>query len=133
MFFLRYTTTANEDLERNASYHGSGMSQNEAKINEIASAFGCAETDIVLLDNGIHSKGVANNDMCYFQKLVGLCGFELDAETLEEAIEEANEFYFNNVYNSELMGDMITIFEGDYLGGNIEGCFFNAEKIVFSK
>lgn len=133
MFFLRYTATAKEDLERNASFHASGLSEEDTTIEKIAASFECDEEDIILLDNGLYANGVENGDMCYFQKLKGLCGFELEATNLKDAIKEAEDFHFNEVYNSDSMGDIITIFEGEYLDSNIEGCFFNAEKIVYSK
>ena len=131
MFFLRYTNTANTDLERGTSYHSSGISETESTKSRIAEAFSCNEDDVVLLDNGAFNKGVENGDMCYFQALGGLCGFELTSSNLEDAIEEAGDFYYNSVYNSKTMGDMITIFEGDYLEGNEEGCLFIAKKLFF--
>lgn len=131
-FFLRYTTTANEDLDRNASFHASGLSKQDSTFESVASLFGCDIEDVVLLDNGMYNNGVNNGDMCYFHQLQGLCGFELEAETLEEAIQEAKEFSFNEVYNSDTMGEIITIFEGEYIDENLEGCLFDAEKIVYN-
>lgn len=131
-YFLRYTTTANQDLERNASFHASGLSKQDSTLESVASLFGCDIEDVVLLDYGMYNNGVNNGDMCYFHQLEGLCGFELEAETLEEAIVEAKEFSFNEVYNSDSMGEIITIFEGEYIDENLEGCLFDAEKIVYN-
>jgi hypothetical protein len=132
-YFLRYTETPKQDLKRNASFHASGLSKKDSTMKNIANLFGCEEDSIVLLDNGMYNNSIANGDMCYFHQLEGLCGFELEAETLEEAIEEAKEFGFNEVYNSDSMRDIITIFEGEYLDDNLEGCLFDAKKIVYNK
>ena len=132
-YFLRYTQNAQLDLERNSSFHASGLSEKDSTTENIASLFECEIEDVILLDNGIYNDGVSNGDMCYFHQLEGLCGFELEADTIEEAIEEANDFGFNEVYNSDSMGDIVTIFEGEYLDENLEGCLFDAEKIVYNK
>ena len=76
-FFLRYTNTANEDLERGTSINASGLGVNDCSKEDVALMFNCDETMIDVVDG------------CFVQVLNGLCGYELDAETIEEAIEEA--------------------------------------------
>ena len=75
-YFLRYTDTATEDLERSTSINASDFC---GSIEEAAAMFGC-EVDMIELING-----------SYCQVLNGLCGYELSAESLEDAIEEVNE------------------------------------------
>ena len=76
-FFLRYTNTANDDLERGTSVNASDLNVNEISKEDAASMFGCDE-EMIEEVNG-----------CWFQILNGICGYELEAETIEEAIEEA--------------------------------------------
>jgi len=131
-YFLRFTQTANEDLERNASYHASGIPEEEMSIEDMASMFDCEEEDIILLDYGIYFRNIENGNMCYFQRLNGLCGFELESENLEDAIKEAENFYFNSVYNTADMIDF-SIFEGVYTDDCPEGIVFDAENILYTK
>ena len=128
-YFLRYTETANEDLNRNASFHASGLNESDASIEDVAAMFDCDEDEITMLDNGIYNNNIANEDFCYFQKLDGLCGFELESTNLEDAKKEIENHNFNSVYNSESMNGLSVIFEGLFIAENEEGCLFNAEKI----
>lgn len=77
-YFLRYTDTATEDLERGTSVNASDLDVNETSKECAASMFGCDE-DMIKEING-----------CWFQILDGLCGYELESETIEDAIEEAS-------------------------------------------
>lgn len=61
----------------------------------------------------------------------GLCGFELEAETLEEAIEEVKEFSWNYVYNFKSMGDIACIFTGEDVDTVPDGDVFEAEELVW--
>lgn len=131
-YFLRFTETAKADLDRNSSFHASGISENDITIEDAASMFDCDEDEIILLDYGIYSNNKENGDLCYFQKLDGLCGFELEVDNLEDAIEEAEDFNFNSVYNTSNMVNF-SIFEGDYAGDCPEGAVFNAENILYTK
>lgn len=130
-FFLRYTSNPQADLERGESYHASGISENQCSKIDISEMFGCCEDDIILLDNGLFNNGKENGDMCYFQKLDGLCGFELLATTIEDAIEEAKKFQFNAVYNSQSMGDIVCVFEGQQAGHCEEGVLFTPFSLVY--
>jgi len=78
-YFLRYTNTANEDLERGTSVNASDLDVNEISKSDAASMFGC-EAEMIEEVNG-----------CWFQILNGLCGYQLEADTIEDAIEEAKE------------------------------------------
>ena len=75
-YFLRYTNIANEDLERGTSINASDF---QGSIEDAAEMFGC-DVDMIKMING-----------SYCQVLNGLCGYELSAESLEDAIEEVNE------------------------------------------
>ena len=133
MFFLRYTNSPEEDLNRNASFHASGISKDDSTIESMSEAFDCDEESIVLLDNGLYANGIPDGDVCYFQKLDGLCGFQLESNNLDDAINEAHKFRFNGVYNSEDMNSVIVIFKGSFIESNQEGCLFDAKKIVYKK
>lgn len=82
MYYLRFTNTATEDLERGTSVNASDLNVNEISKEDAASMFGCEEDSIEEV-NG-----------CWFQILDGICGYELESETLEDAIEEVNERNF---------------------------------------
>lgn len=82
MYYLRFTNTATEDLERGTSIHCSDLDVNEITKSDAASMFGCEEDSI----------GIFNNTWAHI--LDGLCGYSLDAENLEDAIEEVNERTF---------------------------------------
>lgn len=96
-YFLRFTETAKEDLERGTSIHASDLSINACSTEEAAEIFGCN------VDN------VGEFNECYCQILDGICGYTLNAETLEEAIEEVGE----NSYQFEFVGKAV-IFTGRY-------------------
>ena len=40
-YFLRYTENANEDLERNESYHASGLNEKDCTIDDVAAMSDC--------------------------------------------------------------------------------------------
>lgn len=86
MFFVRFTTNANKDLERGQSFHATDFAKGEIKKSRLAEMMGCEKDDIKIIDKR------------FVQMLDGLCGFELEAETLEEAIEEVEDSL--NIHNS---------------------------------
>lgn len=96
-YFLRFTETAQNDLERGTSIHASDLSINDFTPEQAAESFGC-DVDSVGEFNG-----------CYCQILDGICGYTLNAETLEEAIEEVE----GNSYQFEFVGKAV-IFTGRY-------------------
>ena len=78
-FFLRFTTEAREDLQRGQSMHATSFAEGEITIERLAEMMDCDEDDIEVVCGH------------YVQMLEGLCGFELEAENIEEAIEEVEE------------------------------------------
>lgn len=86
-FFLRFTPTPDLDLERGTSYHETPWDEDERTIEEVAEACDCPVDSIEAFD--FRGRGVNT----YMQALGGLCGFELEAQTLEDAIKEAEDKY----------------------------------------
>jgi hypothetical protein len=86
------------------------------KKNLLQVFFDCEVEEIEVVEDGY-----------YVQVLSGLCGFELEPDSLEDAIEEAKSFRYNSVYNSVDMKKW-TIYEGKYNDDCPEGCLFNAKK-----
>ena len=81
-YFLRFTNTPEADLERGTSLHLSDFRKGEIKKSKLAEMFGCEKSDIVVYE-GL---------LC--QSLDGLCGYELEADNLGDAIDEVNEGKF---------------------------------------
>lgn len=77
MYFLRYTNTATEDLERGTSINSSDFSASEISRERVAEMFGCDAEEVQEI----------NGTWC--QVLDGLCGYQLEADNLEDAIEES--------------------------------------------
>jgi len=96
-YFLRFTNTANDDLKRGTSLHFSDLEASEVSKSRAAEMFNC-ETSEVKKVNGL-----------WCQVLDGLCGYLLEASTLEEAIEEVRE----GGYQFEFVGRPV-IFSGKY-------------------
>lgn len=111
-FFLRYTEQAQKDLKRGTSVHPSDITDKKTAIEVLGG-------DIAKV-NGF-----------WCQVIDGLCGFELDAEDLEEAIEEAQD-HRCGAYDFRSMGKMAVIFEGEITSADVpEGCAFNPSKIAY--
>ncbi len=96
-YFLRFTETAKKDLKRATSLHHTGYDKTICNKARMAELLGCDASSVKLL-NGL-----------YVQVLDGLCGYLLEAETLEEALEEVE----NNTYQFEEIGKAV-IFTGRY-------------------
>lgn len=96
-YFLRFTNTANQDLERGTSVNWSDYKVGTIKPKKVAELFGCDEDNIGEFEGN------------YCQVLNGLCGYELEANTLEEAIEEVED----NAYQFSYVGKAV-IFSGKY-------------------
>lgn len=75
-YFLRYTDTASEDLERGTSINASDFI---GSAEEAAEMFGCDVDSIELIKGS------------YCQVLNGLCGYELESDNLKDAIDEVME------------------------------------------
>lgn len=107
MFFLRFTDTANEDLQRGTSLNHSGL-DSSFSIESVAELFGCDSDSVELLDG------------LYVQVLNGLCGYQLESDNLEDAIEEVkdNNYQFSNVgnaviFNGKYSSDSTFVADGD--------------------
>jgi hypothetical protein len=114
-YFVRFTNTATEDLNRGTSVNASDLNANEISKEDAAAMFGCDESSIEEVDG------------CWFQILDGICGYELDADNLEDAIEEVKD----NKYQFEFVGRPV-IFKGEYASDSkyvADGILFNAESI----
>jgi hypothetical protein len=132
-YFLRYTATPEQDVERGTSLHLTGIlvgqpstwnDEDERSEEEIlAEAYDLNADDIIVAE--------INGQPMYAQELSGLCAFELEAETLEDAIEEAKSFRYNDVYNSESMGDLVVVFAGEHEGDCPEGCVFTPSSVAY--
>lgn len=94
MYYLRFTDTAKEDLERGTSLKHSGLDSSK-NIESVAELFGCDADSIELFDG------------LYVQILNGLYGYELQYDILKYAIEEVD----NNYYQFSNVGKA-TIFNG---------------------
>lgn len=101
MYYLRFTNTATEDLERGTSVNASDLNVNEISKEDASSMFGC-EIESIEEVNG-----------SWFQILDGICGYELESETLEDAIEEVSERNFQFSF----VGRPV-IFKGKYASGS---------------
>ena len=96
-YFLRFTNTAQHDLDRGTSIHASDLSINDFSTKQAAEIFGC----------DIDSVGEFNG--CYCQILDGICGYLLQSENLDEVIDEIKE----KKYQFEFVGNPV-IFTGKY-------------------
>lgn len=105
--YIRFTDTPKQDLQRNESYHLAGDICYE----------GCEWNDYL---------------KCFAQPLGGLCAYALDAETIEDAIEEAATFK-KDIFNAENDCDGYCIMIGEYVGDCPEGDVISASEIVFIK
>jgi len=114
-YFLRYTDTASEDLDRGTSVNASDLDVNEITKENAASMFGCEESEIKDVDGS------------WYQILDGICGYELEASTIEEAIEEVEEGSFQ----FDFVGKAI-IFEGKESDSSLvaDGDLFTPLSIV---
>lgn len=129
-YFIRYTENANLDFKRKCSVHNSdykvgevSMWNDEDERSEeeiLAEKWECEVSDVIV----IHGY--------YSQELQGLCAFELESTTEEEAIEEAASHHYNNVYNTT---DFPTyaVFAGRYVDDCPEGCLMIPSKLLTSK
>lgn len=112
-YFLRFTSTAEADLRRNVSYHSTGIRKEDATKKEVAEMLDCNVSAIKVL------KGY------YVQELNGLCAFEVEADSIEEAEESVEQYQNRYQY-----GESWAIFSGVYRGDCPEGCTFLATKIL---
>ena len=116
-YFLRFTQNPEQDIERGTSAHYSDLKVNETDQENAASLFGAEVEEIQDIEG------------YWCHVLDGLCGFQLQADTLEAAIEEVKDFEHNSVYSMQTMGDIATIFSGVYSNEVPEGCVFYPKKL----
>ena len=83
--YLRYTENPTEDLARNTSYHDLGFYQGED--SEIDAEYS-QKANVEVLDGR------------YVEVIGGLCGYLLEAETVEDAITEVKQHPVNFPYVS---------------------------------
>lgn len=116
--YLRYSEDIHKDIEKGHSFHYIGLDK-DYTVEEVASACNIDESDIEYNEEAKQ----------YVQVLSGLCAFEMESDNLEDAIEEAKEFTYNSVYNSQDM-PFWHILSGDYCGDCPEGeCIDNVELL----
>lgn len=121
-FYLRYSENIEKDIENGHSYHYTGLDKSDFKRkSEVAECL------------NIESSNVAYNKKVgqWVEELEGLCAFELESDNLDEAIEEAKDFRYNEVYNSEAM-PFWNILDANYVGECPEGDLISVNKLLFS-
>jgi hypothetical protein len=127
MLFLRSTNNSEKDLEGGYSYHQSDykvgtidwLEDGQTEKEFVANAFGCEEDDIEVAEDGY-----------YVQVLEGLCGYALESDNLEDAIEEIDDMIFDKM--ESINPDNIYIFEGKEIASDsvIEGTLFRPTKVL---
>lgn len=111
-YFLRYTEQPTKDLKRGTSVHPSDIIDKKTAIEVLG--------DDITKVNGF-----------WCQVIDGLCGFELEADNLEDAIEEVEDHRCGS-YDFRTMGKMAVIFEGEITSEDVpEGCAFNPKSIAY--
>jgi hypothetical protein len=112
MYFLRYTEQPKKDLERGTSVHPSDFTNKKEATEAIGG-------ELVKV-NGF-----------WCQVIDGLCGFELESDNIEDAIEEVEDHRCGS-YDFRSMGKMAVIFEGEITGEGVpDGCTFIPSKIAY--
>lgn len=129
-YFLRFTTDPLGDIERGTSYHLSDLKQGDIyddcgellegddEIEKVALLFGCDASEIEVFKNG-----------AFVQSLGGLCCFELEGNTIDDAIESAKNISSGS-YSFNTHCDMAYIFEGDYYDSCPEGAIMSNPKLI---
>lgn len=117
--YLRYTENIEKDVERGVSYHYTGLDK-DMTAEEVAEACNIEIDEIEYNEDARQ----------WVQVLSGLCAFQLEADNLEDAVEEAEEFEYNSVYNTRDMGPY-AIVEGDYAGECPEGDCISVTKVLY--
>jgi hypothetical protein len=123
-YFIRFTDNASADLQRGVSYHQTGFpigctTGYDIEVSEtewVSNAIGCEQGDIVTY-NGV-----------YLQELAGLCAFALDADNVEDAIEEAATFSCGIF---DVANDSYCIMSGTAVDTCPEGEVIRGKAVVF--
>lgn len=121
-FYLRYSQDIEKDIKNGVSYHYTDCMLGDS-VEDIEAATGLSIDQLEYNEDA----------RVWAYPLAGLCAFELDADNLEDAIEEAKNFYMNSVYNSKDM-PFFHILTGDYAPENsaVEGCCIKYAEVVYS-
>jgi hypothetical protein len=127
MLFIRSTNDAEKDLQGGYSYHQSDykagtidfLEEGQTEIEFVASIFHCDIDDIEIAE-----------DEYYVQVLEGLCGYALESDNLDDAIEEIDNMILEKMQGINV--DNIHIFEGREIFSNnvVEGTLFIATRIL---
>ena len=126
-YFLRFTAAADLDLARGTSYHETPWDEDERTIEEVADACDCSVDAIEVFD--FRGRGVNT----YMQALGGLCGFELEAETLEAAIEEVVASWSGtSAVGFSIAHTPWAIFQGSVEDQAPDGVVFYPSKLVYT-
>jgi len=116
-YFVRFTETAEEDIKRGYSYH--------------ATPYGVEDKNLLL--ETVEEEDIEEINGSLLVKLNGLCCFEIEANTEEEAVAYCNSKLFNEVIERKgNMGltDTYCLIEGNYTGDCIDGDLCKARKLV---
>lgn len=120
--YLRYSDNIQKDILKGVSYHYTDFNKSSYETAEEV-----AEVLNIPADEVVYNEDAGR----WVQELPGLCAFELDSNNLYDAIEEAKEFRFNSVYNSEDMQNW-HILDAHYVDDCPEGDVVEVEKVLYS-
>ena len=122
-FYIRYSDNIKKDIRKGYSMHYTDFDKKDFKTaKELAEALDIEDPETVIFNK---------DSKTWVQKLPGLCAFELEADNLEDAIEEAKQFEYNSVYNSEDM-PFWHILEGEYIDDCPEGEVIEVINLLYS-
>jgi hypothetical protein len=116
-YYIRYSEDICSDIERGFSRHYTGYDKRFSEEEMEGICNGELEFD----------EGIGQ----WVQKLPGLCAFELDAITECEAIEEAKQHHYSEVYNSN-NNISYHILRGDYVDDCPEGDVIDNVELIYS-
>lgn len=139
--YLRFSENIEADVERGTSIHVTEL--NPSSVNEAIEWFfpedkdSLENADNYTIEEVIqkyfdtdHEFVYSEEFKCYVEVLPGLCAFELEAETLEEAFEEAkslNRDAYSTKYN-----DNWHILQANYCGDCPEGDLIENITVLYS-
>lgn len=104
-YYIRYTEHAEEDVAHGHSYHLADGPGPGLKYNRFLKA--------------------------YAERLPGLCAYALEADNVQDAIEEAATHSYYPVFSAE--SDSYCVLQGEYVGDCPEGDIMRPLQILFVK
>ncbi|MGL5981369.1 MAG: hypothetical protein ACRCZY_10965 [Phocaeicola sp.] len=120
--YLRYTENIQADIERGTSLHLSDFNLKDfATAEEFASSIDVDADEVAYIEDFRR----------WAQVLNGLCAFCLEAETLEEAIEEAERFRRDDYYTDE--DSTYAIVDAKYVGDCPEGDLIDNIEVLYTR